>query len=142
MQEHGPPKQKNLLQTKKLLLHLEKECENIFTAIEEKKVSAKCSYFSIHSICIFAAYSGKQKETIKFLEYLSNLENLSVEVTTILDDKKILFITEQTGLDFDDALQYHIAKETQCKAIITLDEDFKKTKIKAQHPKELNFSAL
>lgn len=112
------------------------ECKKILESVEKKQIDAVCSFFSINSICIAAVAFGKQEETIKMLDFLLNLENLFIAETTIPDNQKILEITKQTSLDFDDALQYFIAKETECNAIITLDADFKKTKMKVLHPKE------
>ena len=112
------------------------ECGKILQAVEKKEINAVCSYFSINSICVFGAGHGKQKEIQKLLEYIASLENLFIANTTVPDNQKILGITLEAGLDFDDALQYYIAKQAQCKAIITLDQDFKKTKINSLHPKE------
>ena len=53
------------------------------------------------------------------------------------DDFRILEIVEKTSLDFDDALQYYVATESKCDAIITFDADFKnKAKILTMTPFE------
>ena len=112
------------------------QCEKIFNAIKAKKISAVCSYFSMQSICICAVGMKKQRQFQRFLDYISGLDNLSVIYTNVSDSKQILKTTEETSLDYDDALQYYIAEKAGCEAIITLDQDFKKTKINSLHPKE------
>ncbi len=117
------------------------ECKKLFDAVQGKKIEAVCSHFSVHSICVFAAEKGSPEKCVELLRYLLALENLVVMNTTMEDDIKILALAYETDLDFDDALQLYIAKETGCDAIITFDRDFKGKSIRALTPKEAIASA-
>lgn len=113
------------------------ECEELLDAIKNTALSAICTQFSVHSICIYMVKEKKNKEAKNFLNYVLSLANLEVISTSTEDAVKIMEVIETTGLDFDDALQYYAAKETLCHAIITFDSDFKKTDVKTFTPKEV-----
>ena len=113
------------------------ECEKLFDLLQKENIHAVASHFSIYSICIYSVKTGNSKKTGKFLEYVLSLKNLDVINTTLTDDMEILKFAEKMPLDFDDSLQYYLATEAGCDAIITFDKDFKKTKMKLFTPKEV-----
>ncbi|HZX34316.1 MAG TPA: type II toxin-antitoxin system VapC family toxin, partial [archaeon] len=91
------------------------ECEKLFNALEEKRMSAIATHYSIYSICLYCARNNMAGAAKTFLKYLAGLENLEVINTTVEDDIKIIGTMAETGLDFDDSLQHYTAKETDCK---------------------------
>ncbi len=113
------------------------DCQKLFEKIEEKKLVAVCSHFSVFSICIYLTKNHKVGAAKKFLEYVFSLDGLKVVNTTVQDDLKIIELMEKTGLDFDDCLQYYVALETNCLGIISFDKDFKKTKLNAFFPAQV-----
>lgn len=113
------------------------ECEKLLELIQEKMLSGVCSHFSIHSICLYMINEGKEEAAEKFIEFILSTENLQVINATVADDFKIFKLMKTLPLDFDDALQYYTAMETNCLGIITFDSDFKKTKIKTFTPKDI-----
>ena len=116
-----------------------KECEKIFRQIEEEKIEAVCSVFSVYSICIYLSDAGKTGAAKKLLMFMLSLENLHIRGTSLEDNLKVLDLAGQKKLDFDDALQYYTAKETGCESIVTLDSDFRKAGIKTLTPSEVAF---
>ncbi len=114
-----------------------KECELFFEKIISGKIIAVCSRFSIYSILIHITKRKNFTQAKKFLEFINSNENLIVVNTGVSDDLRILGLVEKTGLDFDDALQYYAATESNCDAIITFDADFKnKAKILTLTPSQ------
>lgn len=111
-----------------------KDCEQLLNLAVEGKTAFVCSHFSIHSVCILLVNENKFNETRMFLEFISKTPFINVINITVEDDKKILEIVEKTDLDFDDALQYYLAGELECSAIITFDKDFRKTSLACLTP--------
>jgi len=114
-----------------------KDCERLLNLAVDAKLFLVCSHFSIHSICIILTKDNKINDVKKFLDFIYKTPYINVVNLTVEDDKEILEIIENTGLDFDDALQYYCARQMQCEAIITFDKDFKKTKIRALTPADV-----
>ncbi len=115
-----------------------KDCELFFAKIVSGKIIAVCSRFSIYSILIHITNRKNFEQAKKFLEFINSNENILVVSTGVSDDLKILELVEKYGLDFDDALQYYVATESNCEAIITFDADFKnKAKILTLTPAQV-----
>lgn len=84
-------------------------CEKLFMQIQDKKIKAICSHFSIHSICVYLLNGKKFGQAKQFLKQIYSLENM----------------------------QYYIASQLGCEAIVTFDKGFKKTKMKIFEPKDI-----
>lgn len=121
-----------------LLLNREKagECEKLLLKLQDGSIKAVCSRFAIHSICVYAVNNGLRKECGEFLRKIFSMDNLILVDTSNEDCLKIIRSADEKKLDFDDALQYHLAKETDCEAIITFDSDFMGKGIRSIEPKE------
>ncbi len=78
-----------------------------------------------------------RKKIREFLEYIVSLENLSVVSTSIEDELEILSVMKETGLDFDDSMQYYVSAQKGCKGIVTFDRDFEKAGIATLRPEEV-----
>jgi len=113
------------------------ECEKLINMAQKGKLKLICSRFSIYSICIYITKLKEFKVAHDFIRLILETKNIEMVNTSLNDDLKIIQTIEKTNLDFDDALQYYLAKETNCKAIITFDKDFKKTKIKTIVPAQI-----
>lgn len=114
-----------------------KECEQVMAAVQNKKLNAACSLFSVYSVCIFLTSGGKEEIASKFMDYISGLENFAVISTTTQENARIIWEMKENALDFDDALQFYIYKRHGCEAIITLDKDFGKTDAKTATPNKI-----
>ncbi|MDO8634274.1 MAG: PIN domain-containing protein [archaeon] len=112
-----------------------KECEQLLEALEKSKMPAFCSHFSVHSVCIYFS-KNKMPVAKKFVKYVKAFQALQTINTSLEDDFEILEAMTKFGLDFDDALQYYMAKQIGCTEIITFDKDFKKTDLKPITPSQ------
>src|SRR3989344_2141271 len=113
-----------------------KDCEKLLKLIEDNEFTAVSSRFSFYSIAIYLTRNKKNEELKKFLEYIFSLEKLLIVNTSVEDDLEIIKLMEETKLDFDDSLQYYIAKQLKCKALITFDKDFNKTDMRIFTPEK------
>ncbi len=103
----------------------------------EKNVPLVCSLFSIHGIEAILAAKQKLEPLKFFLEDLERSKNILVYSTTIEEEKEIVSISQEIRLDFDDALQYFVAKQMRCQAIVSFDAHFDKTDLKRKTPSEI-----
>lgn len=101
------------------------DCQKILNLAVEGKEILACSCFSVYSVCLFFEKSKSIEIVEKFLNFLKATENIKVISTTAEDNLEVLKIMKTAKLDFDDAIQCHIAKSLNCQAIITIDSDFK-----------------
>lgn len=101
-----------------------RQAKAILEQIENGEINAIMSGYSLHSIEFILSVKRKNDILKEFLKSLNDFPNISIYHTTLEEDLEILNIVEQTGLDFDDANQYYIAKKFEA-GIITFDNDFK-----------------
>ena len=57
--------------------------------------------------------------------------------TSALDELLTLKVTEKFGLDFDDVLNYYLARKYRSEEIISFDKHFGKTDVKRLKPVDL-----
>ena len=122
-----------------ILLGQEKsnESELFLKWAHQENLELVCSTFSIHAIEAIIS-NRKQLRILKnFLEDLVESKNISIHSTSIEEEKQIIMIAEQTHLDFDDALQYFVAKKAGCKIIVSFDAHFDKTDMERKTPNEI-----
>ncbi len=82
--------------------------------------------FSVHAIEAVLGQNQKRQKILEgFLEYLEQEECLSRYETTLEEERKIFSLVGIHSLDFDDALQYFVAKKLDL-SLVTLDKDFQK----------------
>ena len=80
--------------------------------------------FAIHSI--EAILDGRNRRDLieSFLLFLITHPHLHHYVTTLEEEHEISKSLSKGGLDFDDSLQYYVAKKKDL-TLVTLDKDFK-----------------
>jgi predicted nucleic acid-binding protein len=61
-----------------------------------------------------------------FLRNLEQSVRLSIYDTNLTDEMAAALISEKIGLDFDDTLQYYVAKKLGVDAVVGFDEHFDK----------------
>ena len=103
----------------------------------EKRISLVISRFSVHAIEAILSKTHKDTVLTIFLENLESGENLSVYDTSTEEEKEIVKTGISKGLDFDDALQYYVAKKTGCIAIASFDAHFDKTGLPRKTPLQI-----
>jgi len=90
--------------------------------------------FSLHSIIVIMESFGKTKELKQFLLSLLELKGMIIVYTRLEDEIKILELAGSKNLDFDDALQYYVAKLYKAEAIISYDRHFDDLDIRREEP--------
>lgn len=116
--------------------------ENSTTAREffdwayDTNIKLVCSHFSIHSIAVVLSNLNKIDGLKKFLENLEYTKNLYVYATTIEEEKTIAEMTKKLKLDFDDSLQYFVAKACGCEVIVSFDKHLDRTDLKRKTPSD------
>jgi len=113
------------------------QCEILFKKIESGEITAITSGFCVHTIELFLLAQKKRPELKEFLTYLISLEKLFVYHTLLVDEIRIISEMEKNNLEFEDALQYFVAKQFKCKAIISFDRHFDGLQIPRKTPAEL-----
>lgn len=79
--------------------------------------------FSVHAIEAILGKKSRSKELSAFLENLMGHPYLKVHVTSLEEEAQAVTHIDQKGLDFDDALQYTVAKNHGL-TLVTFDRDF------------------
>lgn len=98
-----------------------KESESLLDAIARGRLDATVSHFTVHAI--EAMLPTQQKLSI-FLKDVETSKGLTVYETTISDEQSVSILSSKTGLDFDDSIQYYVAKRTGSSAIVSFDKHF------------------
>ena len=101
-------------------------CKNALEKVNRDNPGCVAS-FSIHAIEAIIGGAKKFKLLTDFLESLEQHPLLECYVTTLQEECEISRLAPKLGLDFDDALQYYIARKREM-TLVTLDHDFKKIK--------------
>jgi predicted nucleic acid-binding protein len=111
------------------------QCKELLNKIAQGEIRTIVSKFTVHGIEGMLTEDPEALET--FLNNITSLVNLKVVNTDLEEEKQILELSKSTKMDFDDALQYSIAKRENIKAIISFDTDFDGTELKRVEPEEL-----
>lgn len=112
------------------------ECMQLMELVEEGAVEAYVTSFALHGIEI-SLERVDEVETLKsFLDWIIHTSRISVYHTSPQEELDIAILTETTGLDFDDALQYYTAK-TLGAALVSFDHDFDDTDIQRLEPRAI-----
>ncbi|MBI4403443.1 MAG: PIN domain-containing protein [Deltaproteobacteria bacterium] len=83
--------------------------------------------FSLHAIEAIIGSTAKVNVLSDFLEFVSGHPFLDRYSTSTDEEKKICRICSELKLDFDDSLQYYVAK-TNHLTLVTFDKHFLKAK--------------
>ena len=112
-------------------------CQRALNRIDEIRPGWVTSY-SIHAIeSILARVRKDQEITVRFLQGLANNRLFFRYDTTLEEEAEIARLTQGLKLDFDDSLQYYVAKKEGL-ILVTLDRDFQKVSdIEVVSPKNL-----
>ncbi len=97
------------------------DCEKLLNKISAGESEAVTTKFSVH------AAEALLNETKLILTFLRNIENsigLEIYETSLDDEIAVSMTMNKLGLDFDDALQYYVAKKLGVEAIISYDKHF------------------
>ncbi len=110
------------------------ECEKLLQKISKGELEAVVSKFTIYAIEAVLNESGL---ILAFLRNVQGSLGLNVYETSIEDEMAASMLMGKTSLDFDDTLQYYLAKKLGVEAIVSYDKHFDKADVKRREPSEL-----
>jgi len=112
------------------------ECQSVIDRLNQDS-SGYLTSFSLHGIEAMLGPKNRGSVLKQWLKQLLSHPYMGVYETSLEEEIKIINIMHQTGLDFDDSLQYYVAKK-QGFTLVTLDQDFKRVGgISVKSPEEV-----
>jgi len=107
------------------------ESESLLDAIGKGRVAAVVSHFTVHAI---EAMLPTQQSVSMFLKDVDTSKGLAIYDTTIADEQSISILSGKIGLDFDDSVQFYVAKRTNSSSIVSFDRHFDACGIPRREP--------
>ncbi len=101
-------------------------CEQLLTALSAERPGFATA-FSLHAIAALMGAPNRSESLQRFLRFFSEHPHLYRYDTTPQEELLIAASLSKWRLDFDDALQYYVAKQ-QHLTLVTLDRDFRHLK--------------
>lgn len=108
------------------------DCKALLEMASEGKIESVVTHFSIHSIEAIMRKHGN--ELTSFLRVLDQTSGLYVFDTSVSDEVSASILTRTVKLDFDDAVQYYVAKKLGAEAIVSFDKDFDNLDVMRSEP--------
>lgn len=110
------------------------QCEHLLDGISEGELEAVVTRFSVHAV---EEILGKAETASIFLRNLERSTGLVVYDTGNADIIATTIVQQKTKLDFDDALQYFVAKKLAVDYIVSFDRHFDGLDIERTEPSVL-----
>jgi len=110
------------------------DCEELLQLISKGKTEAAVTHFAVHAV---EAVIGDPNSLATFLGNLEHSAGLSIYDTNLSDEMAAALITQKIDLDFDDTLQYYVAKKLGVDALVSFDKHFDKVDIRRIEPRDL-----
>ena len=87
------------------------EAETLLMELEEGRIKAFITTFTLHSIEVILFSSNQIDLLISFLEQLTIFKGLTIYPTNLEEEKEVAELIRKLNLDFDDSLHYYVAKK-------------------------------
>ena len=110
------------------------DCEKLLDKISTGESEAVTTKFSIHAA---EALLNESKLILTFLRNMENSIGLGVYETSLDDEIAVSMAMNKLALDFDDALQYYVARKLGVEAIISYDKHFDRLDIPRKEPSDI-----
>ncbi|MCD6348029.1 MAG: type II toxin-antitoxin system VapC family toxin [Candidatus Korarchaeota archaeon] len=110
------------------------ECEDFLTKVSNGEIEGIVTHFSVHAI---EAILNDSEAIQRFLRNLLGSIGLEVYSTTVEDEMAASMLMDHVGLDFDDSLQYYVAKKLGVEAIVSFDKHFDGVDVVRKEPSDL-----
>ena len=115
------------------------ECEKFLDKVSKGELKAVISKFTIHTI---EALLNESNLMLVFLRNIQNSLGLNVYETSLDHEIAASMLMDQIKLDFDDALQYYVAKKLGAEAIVSYDKHFDTVDIYIGRSPQLSFNCV
>lgn len=110
------------------------ECEKLLQKISSGELEAVVSKFTIHAV---EAILNDSTLTLAFLRNIQGSLGLNVYETSFEDEMASSMLMGKMKMDFDDSLQYYVAKKLGVEAIVSYDKHFDSLDVARKEPAEL-----
>ncbi len=110
------------------------DCEDLLELVSRGEIEATVTHFAVHAVEA-ALPSGENLET--FLRNLEHSVGLYVYDTNLSEEMAAALISKKIRRDFDDTLQYYVAKKLGADVIVSFDEHFDGLDIRRVEPHDL-----
>ena len=108
------------------------ECQRLLDAVSRGEKEALVTHFTVHAV--EATLRTGEPLTI-FLRNLDHSLGLYIYDTDISEEMAAGLVSEKIERDFDDALQYYVAKKLGVESSVSFDEHFDGLDIKRVEPR-------
>ena len=112
------------------------EAETLLMELEEGRIKAFITTFTLHSIEVILFSSNQIDLLISFLEQLTIFKGLTIYPTNLEEEKEVAELIRKLNLDFDDSLHYYVAKKLGLQ-LVSFDKHFDKVDISRKEPKDI-----
>jgi len=109
------------------------ECEKFLNKLSRGELEGVVTRYTIHAI---ETMLNSPDEILLFLRNVENSIGLYVYETDNEDEMAIAMLMKEIKRDFDDTLQYYVAKKLGAKAIVSFDRHFDGLDIPRAEPKD------
>ena len=114
------------------------DCRALLDRLSRGELEAVATRFSLHSIEALMGRHGA--DVVSFLRTVDQTAGLLVYDTTTADEIAAAMLAEKVKRDFDDALQYYVAKKLGVDEIVSYDRHFEGLDIRRVEPAEVGRS--
>ena len=107
------------------------DCERFLEKTSTGELETTITRFTVHAI------EAALNDSTLILTFLRNLQNslgLTVYETSLEDEMAASMLMNEVKLDFDDSLQYYVAKKLGVNAIVSYDKHFDHVDIERKEP--------
>jgi len=108
------------------------ECERLLDAVSRGQKEALVTHFTVHAVEA-ALRTGEPLTT--FLRNLEHSLGLYIYDTDVPEEMAAGLLSEKIERDFDDALQYYVAKKLGVESIVSFDEHFDGLDVRRVEPR-------
>ncbi|MEM2843159.1 MAG: PIN domain-containing protein [Candidatus Bathyarchaeia archaeon] len=110
------------------------DCKRFLEKVSKGEIEAVVTKFTIHAAEVIL---NDASLILSFIRNLQNSLGLNIYETSLEDEMASSMLMNRIKLDFDDALQYYIAKKLGVEAIISYDKHFDKLDVTRKEPADL-----
>jgi len=107
-----------------------------FNWITDEDIPVVITAFSLYASEIIATARRAYENLEKFLKKMKEINGLTIYHTAIDEEIEIAKLAHTTNLDFDDALQYFVAKKLDA-TLVSFDSHFDNTDLKRVEPRDV-----
>jgi predicted nucleic acid-binding protein len=109
------------------------DCGELLDALSGGRLEGVVTRFSLHAI--EAVYAGDLLP--RFLGNIDRSLGLTVYDTSTAEEVEAATLGGEIGRDFDDALQYHVARKLRVESIVSFDRHFDGLDVPRAEPEEV-----